>query len=53
MCTYLYYFRQVNTTMYALNTIKSIWTLSLSVPAFVGTVTSCMSRLVYQVCPRP
>lgn len=40
---------QVNTTMYALETIKSIWFLSLYVPAFVGTVTSSMSRLVYQM----
>jgi hypothetical protein len=35
--------------MYALETIKSIWILALGVPAFVGTVTSSMSRLVYQL----
>ncbi len=35
--------------MYALETIKSIWVLALEVPAFVGTVTSSMSRLVYQM----
>jgi len=39
----------VNTTLYALDTIKSIWLLVFAAPAFVGTVTSSMSRLVYQV----
>jgi hypothetical protein len=40
---------KVNTTLYALDTIKSIWLLVFAAPAFVGTVTSSMSRLVYQV----
>jgi hypothetical protein len=39
----------VNTTLYALETIKSIWLLSFSCHHFVGTVTSCMSRVVYQL----
>lgn len=39
----------VNTTLYALDTIKTIWLLAISTPAFVGTVTSSMSRLIYQV----
>ena len=40
---------KVNTTAYALDTIKSIWLLTFAAPAFVGTVTSSMSRLVYQL----
>jgi hypothetical protein len=38
----------VNTTLYALETIKSIWLLTFACEHFVGTVTSCMSRLIYQ-----
>lgn len=39
---------RVNTTLYALETIKSIWLLTFACEHFVGTVTSSMSRLVYQ-----
>lgn len=41
----------VNTTLYALETIKSIWLLAFACEDFVGTVTSSMSRLIYQVRP--
>lgn len=40
----------VNTTLYALETIKSVWLLAFACEDFVGTVTSSMSRLIYQVC---
>jgi hypothetical protein len=39
----------VNTTLYALETIKSIWLLTFACEHFVGTVTSSMSRLIYQL----
>eukprot|EP00960_Hanusia_phi_P004762 138146-Hanusia_phi.AAC.2 len=35
--------------MYALETIKSVWMLSFAFTDFVGSVTSSMSRLVYQL----
>jgi len=42
----------VNTTLYALETIKSIWLLAFACEDFVGTVTSSMSRLIYQASPQ-